>query len=410
MMPKKYAKYAPIFSDGPEGWIIDSDQMKTDFAPSKEAMALIGKIATEFEKRGVPLAVLIPPPRPLVAGADTLSDLGADESYDVEKIGRSFAALIDSLRQAGIVAPDLLKVALSDGTLQEQFYFHRDTHWTPTGAAHSVLALADEIRAAYPDRFPQSASVTPADLTPGPLIDEPGSLANIARKVCQAEIAPETAKTLIFPTASGALLTDDTGDKPVVALAGSSFSDRYKRDLYRVADSLAGALGAEVENYSVSGGGAIGGFESLILSGDLSADRFDLVIWELPYTERFRSTHFLRQLLGALRYNPTTKATSTVFIDENSRRLTLDLNDTNTGELVLFLPESDIQKVTAYLQSSSSKNKTIKLVRKDRVPAERRSHVWAASLQGLEERQFDKLTLEFVDGVPGRNATAVLFP
>lgn len=410
-MPKRYAKYAPVFSDGPEGWIIDQDQMKDDFAPSKESVALLKTIVQEFNTRGVPLAVLIPPPRPLVAGAETLSELGADTNYDVEQVGQSFTALIDSLHQAEIVAPDLLKLALSDNALQDNFYFRRDTHWTPTGAAYSALALAKDIHTTYPARFPNAGSMTPKDLAQGPAIDEEGSLANIARNVCKTDLAPETVETLIFPTDSDALLQDDTGDKPVVALAGSSFSDRYKRDFYRMADSLAGALDAEIENYSVSGGGPIGGLESLILSGDLSSDRFDLVIWELPYSERFRSSHFLRQLLGALRYNSTTgKATTTVSIDEHSQNLTLDLSASSTDTVVLHLPESEIQRVTAHLHSPSSKKKTIKLVRKNRVPAERRSHTWAVSLEGLKARNFTQMTLEFTDATPGKNATAILLP
>ncbi|WP_412550274.1 alginate O-acetyltransferase AlgX-related protein [Shimia sp. MIT910701] len=50
-----------------------------------------------------------------------------------------------------------------------------------------------------------------------------------------------------------------TWNRPsALALLGSSFSNRYKRDHYRVADALARAFDADVENFSVSGGGPIG--------------------------------------------------------------------------------------------------------------------------------------------------------
>lgn len=409
-MPKKYAKYAPVLSDGPDGWIIARDQMRQDYTPSEESVFLLGEIAGEFDALGIPLAVMIAPPRPLIAGQETLQSLHAPEEYDVTTIGQTFSSLIETLNSAGILAPDLLKVAASNDNVRRAFYFKRDTHWTPTGAAHSALALADDVAKAHSDVFPQAGTISLADLTLGSEIAEKGSLAGVAKKVCAAALEPEAVPTLVFPSATNDLFADTSDDTPRVALAGSSFSDRYKRDFYRVADSLAGALGAEVDNYSVSGGGPIGGIESLVLSGQLTEGAYDLVVWELPYTEGFQATHFLRQLLGALRYGATDIQGDATDIAANAESVTLPAPAETVRELVVKLPASDVQNISAKLQFKDNKPKTIKLQRRNRVPKEMRSDVWVASLDGLQNDQLTSVTFQFRDGVPGENAQAITLP
>ena len=63
---------------------------------------------------------------------------------------------------------------------------------------------------------------------------------------------------------------------------------------------MARPFAADVENFSVSGGGPIGAIEAYVMSGALDRKDHDLVVWELPYTESFNSQSFLRQLLGAI--------------------------------------------------------------------------------------------------------------
>ena len=220
--------------------------------------------------------------------------------YDTDAMAAAFSEMVTAVQDTGAIMPDLARLALSDADLREAFYFRHDTHWTPMGAARSAEALADLVAERLPGVFPKAGHAHAAVAKGGPEIEEEGSLAKMANKVCGAKVPPVTVPVPVFPDTGGSLL-GDAPELPRVALAGSSFSDRYKRDHYRVADALAGALGAEVANYSVSGGGAIGALESLVLSGELERQRFDLVVWEIPYTQGFRSVGMLRQLLGALR-------------------------------------------------------------------------------------------------------------
>lgn len=409
-MPKKYRKYAPVLSNGPDGWLITEDQMDTNYLPKQEPQTLLALIAAEFEQRGLPLAILMAPPRPLIAGPEELKQLGADEGFDTEDVAASFSAMIETVRSAGIIAPDLLSVATSDPALQERFYFRRDTHWTPEGAARSAIALADELAKTHADRFKLAGTITASDLTQGQEVKEKGSLSSMAKKVCGLSLEPEIVPTFTFPANAGGLLDTETSDKPRIALAGSSFSDRYQRDFYRVADSLAGALGADVENYSVSGGGPIGGIESLVLSGKLSPKHFDLIIWELPYTEGLASTHFLRQLLGALRYDPTVQGDEIMPVKSDTKKVDLPIDPSAGQTLVVSLPDSDTQKVTIDLHRKSGKTKSIKLQRKNRVPAEIRSHIWAVSLDALKTDEITKVSLVFPDGAPGAEAKVTTLP
>ncbi|MBO9476726.1 hypothetical protein J7382_04175 [Shimia sp. R11_0] len=409
LMPKKYAKLAPVLSNGADGWLITNDQMDLDYTPHAEVPDLLRSIAEEFARREMPLAIMIPPPRPLVAGQKVMDDFPNGAEMDVAEVSASFSAMISDIRSAGLIAPDLLLATQGKEALPAEFYFRRDTHWTPAGAAVSALALADEVALTLPRLFPKAGSTDVTDLTLSETVTEKGSLNGMAKNVCGVILPPETAPTLRFPQEEGGLLDEADNSKPRVALAGSSFSDRYQRDFYQVADALAHALGAEVDNYSVSGGGAIGGLESLVLSGALTSGHYDLVVWELPYTESLSRTHFLRQLLGALRHEELGTPVATVGIDPQAKDMTVTPHDGTPGAVLVSLPESDLQRVAIDLRLADGSKETLQLLRKDKVPAERRSDLWAVSLDGYDRKGIQQMKLRFKGGKPGQDATVSLY-
>lgn len=415
-MPRKYAKYAPVLSKEGTPWMITADQMDASYALSDESRTLLGLIQKEFEAIDVPLALIVPPPRPVVAGQAVLRDLNAAPTYDPQAIGVSFRDAMADLRDLGIIAPDLLELALSGMPDGEPYYFQRDTHWTPVGVVVSALALADAVQASDPGRFPNAGVKRISDLTAGVDLSERGSLTDMSKAVCERALPPEMAKTLEFAPTGGGLLSGHSPAQPQVALAGSSFSDRYRRDYYRVADALAGALGAEVDNFSVSGGGPIGGLESLIQSGAVHAGEYDLVIWELPYTEGFNG-HFLRQLLGALRAQAMMNAASQaspptkplVRLPQNTQKIDLDVASQTEGTLLLSLPNSDVEKLSVSMRLQDGRKKVVKLRRSLRVPEERRATTWAVSLEGYGIVPIKEMWLTFKGGTPGADATVTLF-
>ena len=393
-MPSKYRRLAPVFSGAPSDWIIARDQLKGGYVPGVEAMSLIAQVVEEFEARGTRLAILMAPPRPVVAGKEALMRVSAGTAeYDTDAMAAAFSEMVTAVQGTGAIMPDLARLALSDADVREAFYFRHDTHWTPMGAARSAEVLADLVAERLPGVFPKAGHAHAAVAEGGPEIAEEGSLAVMANKVCGAKVPPVTVPVPVFPDTGGSLL-GDVPELPRVALAGSSFSDRYKRDHYRVADALAGALGAEVANYSVSGGGAIGALESLVLSGELERQRFDLVVWEIPYTQGFRSVGMLRQLLGALRYEAGGGLADRRPLDA-SGKTKISVLAARPDLLVLNLPDSTAERVSVDIRDASGKKRTLKLVRKRRIQSDMRSDTWVVSLRDLPAGAVDSLTVRY---------------
>lgn len=380
-MPSKYRKLAPVLSGASTDWIITSDQMDTEYALGGEAARLMADIVAEFEVRGTKLAILMSPPRPLVAGQAKLEELaGGPVDFDVIAVTASFNQMIEDLRGAGVIAPNLLDVATRSDDLRDAYYYRHDTHWTPRGAAESAVALADAVVASDVAAFAGVDVVRP-EIQTDTIFSERGSLAKMAEAVCGVQVKPVDQAIPSFPKPELGLF-DDTSARPRIVLAGSSFSNRYNKDAYRVADAIGGALQADVINHSVSGGGAIGGIEGVVNANLL--DGADLVIWELPYTEGLRSLGMLRQLLGALQFDPAQQTALLANLD-NSGKVRVDLDGDAPNMLVFQMSETKAQRVKIDLRYEDGSKQTLGLVRKDHVPAVLKSDWWAVSLQGLKD-------------------------
>lgn len=382
-LEKKYKRLAPIHSSQDTGWMFTTDMMDETYAMKPEALSLFQQIVAEFDQAGVPLAVMVAPPRPVIAGQDVVdATLGGMDEFDVAKTQASFQELIAQMRASGAVVPDLLETALNT----PDYFFKRDTHWTNTGAAQSANALASVM---------STKGFDTAALPVIEMADERGSLSDIVDATCNLRDAAETTPVYDFASLGGG---DLLGDAPVrdvrVALLGTSFSDRYKRDAYQVADAVATALNADVENFSVSGGGMIGPIEAFVLSGQLAEKSHDLVIWEFPYTESLNSTSALRQLLGALRaVNTTGTGAQTITLDKKGRAEIKVDNAAEAFDLVLIDAETaDLDKLFVDVMFADKSKKTIQLRRRSRVRLPDDA-VWSADLSGLDTATISKIKL-----------------
>lgn len=382
-LPKKYAKSAPIYSDAESGWIFTKDQLKDRYDMKSTSQVLVQAIVDEFAKRDVQLAIMVAPPRPVVAGQTQLDAAMGNESYDVEAARASFDKLIEGLSQTGAIVPNLSDVALADPAIREDFYFRRDTHWTTVGAAVSAIELAQLVNARAPELFPNDGAFGAADLVPSDTIEEEGSLAKIVSTVCGTSQDVETATSFDL-TREGGLL-GDTQNVPSIALVGSSFSDRYKRDHYRFGDALARAFDANIENYSVSGGGPIGAIEAYVLSGAVERREHPLVIWELPYSESFNSTSFLRQLLGALQRRKATQIVAE--FDSSTDVLSINVKD-GVGLSGIEIVSADLsnQRFRLEVHFDNGTTSKISLNRRSAVPASIRSASILSSLNFFGNR------------------------
>ncbi|MFY0619665.1 alginate O-acetyltransferase AlgX-related protein [Shimia sp.] len=369
-LPKKYAKSAPIYSDTASGWMFTQDQLKDRYDMKTTSRQLVQAIVDEFAKRNVPLAIVVPPPRPVVAGQTKLDAAMGGTHYDVAAAQNSFDLLIQGLSATGATVPNLSDVALSDPDIQKNFYFHRDTHWTTTGSAVSAMMLARAVNENSPDLFSKDGEIGFQDLRTSGTIKEKGSLAEVARKTCGASLTPETAESYDLSRDVGLLETSTEGAS--IALLGSSFSNRYKRDHYRFADALARAFDADVENFSVSGGGPIGAIEAYVLSGALDRREHALVVWELPYTESFNSHSFLRQLLGALQLGNASRKSVQENQGEAAITLKAESGITMSG-IEIVSADNTKQSFKVEVRFDNGSTSKVFIGRRNAVPADMRS-------------------------------------
>jgi hypothetical protein len=382
-LPKKYAKLAPVYSDEASGWIFAQNQLQDRYDMKAPSLNLVQAIVDEFAKRDVPLAIVIAPPRAVIAGQDTLDATMEQQAYSVAKAQSSFDTLISQLADTGAIVPNLSDVALSEQSIRDGFYYRRDTHWTTVGSAVSAIAVANAVNAHMPDLFPNDGTLAFGDLAASGSIEEKGSLTKVVSKTCGTALTPETSVT--FDLSRQGSLLGNAPEGPSIALLGSSFSNRYKRDLYRFADALARAFDADVENFSVSGGGPIGAIEPYVLSGALDRKDHDLVIWELPYTESFNSPSFLRQLLGAL--SEDRPALSEVDLLPQSKSTLVKIADGTVTSGIEIVAE-DVAKQSFKLEVRFDNGSTTKvyLGRRNAVPVDMRTDSLRSSLSHFGER------------------------
>jgi hypothetical protein len=359
-LESRYKRLAPIFSDQQTGWIFTSDQMNVDYTMTSEEEMLMAQIAQQIAAHDTKLAIMVAPPRPIIAGQAIVDEtLGGAGEFDVAAAQASFAALIEQLRATGAIVPNLMDVALAhEGNAP--YYFQRDTHWTSTGAAVSAIAMAEEAGI--------SVSYAAADIAQLDIFEERGSLSNIVEATCGSRDAVEAMDVLDYSSVqadTGLGLLDDTDAQASVTLLGTSFSNRYQRDEYQVADALAASFGTSIENLSVSGGGMIGPIEEFALSGGLQTGTQDMIIWEFPYTEGV-TTSALRQLLGALQANAgTTIADHALTVVDNEVQVELASSEQGADVLHVVLDTVEAQQIYVDLTFPDGKVKTIKMRRKE---------------------------------------------
>lgn len=385
-LPAKYKKRGPFFSDDQTGWIIGRDQLKADFKVTEEAVLLWSDIVAEFNTYGVELVALVAPPRPLFAPQDVRDTVGLPADYDANKAAKSFSEYLLALNSSGIIAPNLLIAA--EDQAENPYYFKRDTHWTPYGAAYSAAALADHlVDTSVIDAF--------SALSFSNEFSEKGSLSTVVDAACGSR--PELEMTVSASYAkqgdANSLLGDVSSDEHSYALVGTSFSDRYQRDAYQVADALSYFVDAPVENFSVTGGGMAGAMEGFIRSGALASGKYKTVVWEAPYTAPLTNISSLRQVLGALisTRDHTDVAVKSLDISKDWVEVKHDI--TTNGNIGLEIQTTDVStgQLDIELYDAEDTKTRIKLIKSDRVDAQYQSNVWTIALGHLPTQTFTRI-------------------
>ena len=383
-LPKKYAKRGPFYADTKTGWIVGADQLKNDFTVADETISLWTEINAAFEEKGTTLAVLAAPPRALFA-----PKLPKTVSYDTDKSLSGFSDYVSALNDAGIAAPDL--TALLQSEYAADFYFARDTHWTPKGAAVSAALLAEKLTE-------QKASEIIDRIQFSVTYSEKGSLSTVVEKTCGVRPKAEIVTSPVYSQQGGAsALLDDISDQ-AIALVGTSFSDRYQRDTYQVSGAVSHAMKASVDNFSVTGGGLVGAMEAFILGGALSTGRYKTVVWEAPYTAPLTNISGLRQILGALHQGRSEAIAYEGSLSSDWTQVDADFSTSDVRSIRVQTPGVSTGKLELEFFDAEGQKTRVKLSKSDRVRSEERSDIWNVSLTALPISNISRFKVKIKSG------------
>ena len=291
--PATYQGYLDGFRmivQGDDGWLFRTeDDLLDRFALQPDTYEAIGLLQRRLAEHGVSLVMLPIPPRGVMAWEHLPDHIAQGFARDMARVG--YQVLLEDLRQQGVIVPKLGQLAY--GPVEAPFYFKRDHHWTPHGAKLTAQQVAETLRAA--EGFAQIPRKSFTTRQQG-VVRKEGTYAGAVQRMCGFGYPEQVMPRFTTSTeGSGADLLGES-QRPQVVLAGTSNSDAA----YNFAGFLSEALGVDVLNVSVTGGGIDGALLQYLMSEDFRTDPPRFLIWEMPVYSNFDDEDLFRQILPAV--------------------------------------------------------------------------------------------------------------
>lgn len=274
---------------GADGWIFRADtDLGADFPVSPAALAGLRRYVDALRAEGTTLVLVLQPPRGLGAPARVPAATG----FDAAKVAAAYRAELATLRTTGAIVPDLADAAAKAG---EGYFFRRDHHWTPDGARASAVAIAAALGSVD---LPDAAFKAELDAKPKLLNS---SLARSLTERCGLPpIPPESYPRWTSVPVGAVDLLGDPPPAPVV-VAGASNVNKGDADFFYFSGALREALGADVLNVGVDGGGYNTGLLAWVDSPEgRAAPPPKVLVWELSARLPLDLPHHFRQAIPAL--------------------------------------------------------------------------------------------------------------
>ena len=281
-------KFLQSFStlvQGKDGWLFRTDDdLRTSFGPDAEGSAALKRFVGALKQRGVQLVMVYQPSRGLMH-ADKLPP-NIRKQYNVDAARNAYVQTLQRFRSLGIVVPDLDRLLKEPG--KGDYFYRGDHHWTPEGAERTAQITAETIRdmKAFAG-IPQKTFTTQRTGIWG----KRGTLQKAATQLCGHGYPDQYAPRFVTASeGSGDLFGDESA--PAITLTGTSNSD----SAYNFAGFLEQALGVEVLNESVAGGGHEGALLQYLGGEAFRKSPPKILVWELETYHNLSKTMFYRQV------------------------------------------------------------------------------------------------------------------
>ncbi len=266
---------------GVNGWIFRESDLHGEYRLQQAGIGALRRLVEALRARGTQLAVVMLPPRGVLAAAHVDRDDPLAREFDPAAVARDYHEAVRLLASTGALVPDLLESAERSG-LGEGFYFKRDHHWRAEGARLAMQSVAALAAHSSP---PLSFAPVAYQVEVQRQRTFPGSLSFRVKRDCGTELLPpepftEYVSRPVVATVDAAALLGDPAPAEIV-LTGTSHTNKDGRDLFNAAGWLREATGTDVLNVGVDGGGHATSLLSWLEGAAASAGMPKLLVWEV---------------------------------------------------------------------------------------------------------------------------------
>jgi len=273
---------------GSDGWLYRTrSDLLTDFN-SGYSYKELRQLVNILRLHGTRLVLVYPPNRGLMSKDSTPPD-----QFDFEAALASYKEKIKTLQTTGALVPDFTE--LIEKQEPRDFYYKRDTHWTPHGAEAAARIVGDAIKKTGLLRPLESFRVI--NKAAGPIVQTRMSTA--MQELCGYSFAPESFMGYSFETENGneqnALFSDEPQTE--IVLLGTSFS---AVEPFNFNGFLQRELSYPIPNYAVSGGGEDATWHNYLNNYDFAAQPPKIVVWEMPPYDQLEKPEVFARVIPRL--------------------------------------------------------------------------------------------------------------
>jgi len=287
----KFLQSFTTLVQGRDGWLFRSDDdLRTSFGPDAEGTAYLKRFRDALKARGVELVMVYQPSRGIMH-ADKLAE-ASRKQFNPAAARSGYAQALQRFRALGITVPNLERL-VQEGGGANSYFFRGDHHWTPEGSERTAAVTAEAIRGLKAfSGIPKKTFTTERT----GIWSKRGTMQKAATQLCGHGYADQYAPRFVTAAEGGGDLFADEG-APQVTLVGTSNSD----NAYNFAGFLSQALGVEVLNESVAGGGHEGALLQYLPGDAFQKSPPKILVWELETYHNLSKAMFYRQVIPLVR-------------------------------------------------------------------------------------------------------------